>query len=58
VTTCQPEQAAMLNGRWLWLFPAAYAVHIVEEGLAGEHFLLLDPPGDWTRDERTHFHWT
>jgi hypothetical protein len=33
-----PEQAAALPGRWLWLFPASYAVHIAEEGLAGEHF--------------------
>jgi hypothetical protein len=36
--TSQQEQAAMLSGRWLWLFPASYAVHIAEEGLAGEHF--------------------
>lgn len=36
--TSQPEEAAMLSGGWLWLFPAAYAVHIAEEGLAGEHF--------------------
>jgi hypothetical protein len=27
-----------LTGRWLWLFPAVFAVHIVEEGLAGEGF--------------------
>jgi len=23
---------------WLWLFPASYAVHVLEEGLAGERF--------------------
>ena len=23
---------------WLWLFPATYAVHIAEEGLAGQRF--------------------
>jgi hypothetical protein len=45
--TSQQEQAATLSGRWLWLFPASYAVHIAEEGLAGEHF-PLDPPGDRT----------
>ncbi len=33
-----PGQAAALRGRWLWLFPASYAVHIAEEGLAGERF--------------------
>jgi hypothetical protein len=27
-----------LRGRWLWLFPASYAIHIAEEGLAGERF--------------------
>ncbi len=27
-----------LRGSWLWLFPASYAVHIAEEGLAGEGF--------------------
>ncbi len=27
-----------LAARWLWLFPVTYAVHIVEEGLAGERF--------------------
>jgi O-antigen ligase len=32
----QPE--APLRGRWLWLFPASYAIHIAEEGLAGERF--------------------
>jgi Protein of unknown function with HXXEE motif len=32
------QQPAELRGRWLWLFPASYAIHIVEEGLAGEHF--------------------
>ena len=31
-----PEQAPGLRGRWLWLFPASYAIHIAEEGLAGE----------------------
>jgi hypothetical protein len=25
-------------GGWLWLFPATYAVHIAEEGLAGQRF--------------------
>ena len=25
-------------GRWLWLFPASYAVHIADEGLTGEGF--------------------
>jgi hypothetical protein len=35
---CRPGQFAQLNGRWLWLFPASYAVHIAEEGLAGERF--------------------
>ena len=34
----QPGQAAALRGRWLWLFPASYALHIAEEGLAGERF--------------------
>jgi uncharacterized protein with HXXEE motif len=33
-----PGRAAALRGRWLWLFPASYAVHIAEEGLAGERF--------------------
>jgi len=33
-----PQQAAALRGRWLWLFPASYAIHIAEEGLAGERF--------------------
>jgi hypothetical protein len=33
-----PGQAAALRGRWLWLFPASYAVHIAEEGPAGERF--------------------
>ena len=33
-----PQQAAFLRGRWLWLFPATYAIHIAEEGLAGERF--------------------
>jgi Protein of unknown function with HXXEE motif len=33
-----PQQAAALRGRWLWLFPASYALHIAEEGLAGERF--------------------
>ena len=33
-----PPQAAALRGRWLWLFPASYAIHIAEEGLAGERF--------------------
>jgi len=33
-----PGQAAALRGRWLWLFPASYAIHIAEEGLAGERF--------------------
>jgi hypothetical protein len=23
---------------WLWLFPITYAIHIAEEGLAGERF--------------------
>jgi len=32
-----PGQAA-LRGRWLWLIPASYALHIAEEGLAGERF--------------------
>jgi uncharacterized protein with HXXEE motif len=32
------EQTAGLRGRWLWLFPASYAIHIAEEGLAGERF--------------------
>jgi Protein of unknown function with HXXEE motif len=32
-----PGQAA-LRGRWLWLFPASYALHITEEGFAGEGF--------------------
>ena len=27
-----------MTGRWLWLFPAVFAVHIAEEGLAGEGF--------------------
>jgi len=33
-----PARAAALRGRWLWLFPASYALHIAEEGLAGERF--------------------
>jgi len=33
-----PQQTAALRGRWLWLFPASYAIHIAEEGLAGERF--------------------
>lgn len=33
-----PHQPAALRGRWLWLFPASYALHIAEEGLAGERF--------------------
>ena len=35
---CRPDQFAQLNERWLWLFPASYAVHIAEEGLADERF--------------------
>ena len=27
-----PARAAALRGRWLWLFPASYALHIAEEG--------------------------
>ena len=27
-----------LAAHWLWLFPVTYAVHIAEEGLAGERF--------------------
>jgi hypothetical protein len=34
----QQRQAAALRGRWLWFFPASYAIHIAEEGLAGERF--------------------
>ena len=30
--------ASALTDRWLWLFPATYAVHIAEECLAGEGF--------------------
>ena len=33
-----PGQTAALCGRWLWLFPASYALHIAEEGLAGQRF--------------------
>jgi hypothetical protein len=32
-----PRYAA-LRGQWLWLFPASYAIHIAEAGLAGERF--------------------
>ena len=32
-----------MTGRRLWLFPAIFAVHVVEEGLAGEGF------GRWIR---------
>jgi hypothetical protein len=28
----------VLRGAWLWLFPATYLAHILEEGLAGERF--------------------
>jgi hypothetical protein len=45
-------QAAALRGRWLWLFPASYALHIAEEGLAGERFFRsrrLLPRGAWRR---------
>ena len=35
---CRTNQRAVLRGRWLWLFPASYAVHIAEEGLSGERF--------------------
>jgi hypothetical protein len=35
---CRPDQGAVPSGRWQWLFPASYAVHIAEEGLAGERF--------------------
>jgi hypothetical protein len=34
----RPRQETALCGSWLWLFPASYAVHIAEEGLAGERF--------------------
>jgi Protein of unknown function with HXXEE motif len=27
-----------LRDRWLWLFPASYAIHIAHEGVAGERF--------------------
>ena len=36
--TCQPDQGGVLSGPWIWLFPASYAVHVAEEGLAGERF--------------------
>jgi len=36
--TYQPDQGGVLNGPWIWLFPASYAVHVAEEGLAGERF--------------------
>jgi len=36
--TYQPDQRGVLSGPWIWLFPASYAVHIAEEGLAGERF--------------------
>jgi hypothetical protein len=35
--TIHLRQADAPRGRWLWLFPTSYAVHICEEGLAGEH---------------------
>jgi hypothetical protein len=37
--TYQPDQGGVLNGPWIWLFPASYAVHVAEEGLAGERSL-------------------
>ncbi len=37
-TASSGEQPAALRGQWLWLFPASYAVHVAEEGLAGEGF--------------------
>ena len=36
--TSRPDEDVALSGRWIWLFPASYAVHIAEEGLAGERF--------------------
>lgn len=33
-----PVERSGPGGRWLWLFPAAFAVHIVEESFAGEGF--------------------
>ena len=33
-----PTPHPAVAGRWLWLFPAVFAVHIAEEGLAGEGF--------------------
>ena len=37
MTEPEDQRQALLR-RWLWLFPASYAVHIAEESLAGEHF--------------------
>lgn len=34
----RPQREHVLHGSWLWLFPASYAIHIAEEGLAGERF--------------------
>jgi hypothetical protein len=31
-------ELSMIGQWWLWLFPLTYAVHIAEEGLAGERF--------------------
>lgn len=33
-----PTPRPPASGRWLWLFPAVFAVHVAEEGLAGEGF--------------------
>ena len=43
VDPSSPDPLAAAAGRWLWLFPAVFAVHAVEEGLAGEGFGHSNP---------------
>jgi hypothetical protein len=38
MTESSHPQASTVSGPWLWLFPATYALHTAEEGLAGERF--------------------
>ena len=38
IPTALPAEPPDITGPWLWLFPATFAIHLVEEGLAAEGF--------------------